>query len=282
MALWALTDNLAGAPKWLTPKFTFDGTDVTGGVFTIANHGIKNGDQITFANGSGTLGGINPATTWYAKVLSNNTFELYSNANLSSGKVTPSDTVGTGHSVQVTPSDIFFADSIEVQNANNIGRGFTTPGWYRYATRTTDNSEARTDIELLCAISAGGATGTFTGASDAEDTVLESGATLITIATQLADVTYDHGTSGNGNANFTIDVDCTDNGVVACQLQESTDGGTTFTNSGSAVNSSAGGSNVTLPVAIADTSKNGFKYRAVLTSALADTVTSAVKTLTVT
>jgi len=153
MALWALNDNLAGAPKWLTPKFTFDGTAVTGGVFTIANHGIANGDQITFANGTGTLGGIAVGTLWNAKVLTANTFELYSNADLATGKVTPSDTSGTGHSVQVTPSDVYFADATEVTIAANIARGFSVPGWYKYSTRTTASGTARTDIELLCAMS---------------------------------------------------------------------------------------------------------------------------------
>jgi len=175
MALWALNDSLAGAPKWLTPKFTFDGTAVTGGVFTIANHGINNGDQITFANGTGTLGGIAVGTLWNAKVLTGDTFELYSNADLSTGKVTPSDTVGTGHSVQVTPSDVYFADATECQVAANIARGFTVPGWYKYSTRTTGDSTARTDIELICAMSsqvvdAGSDAGIEVGSDD--DTVL--------------------------------------------------------------------------------------------------------------
>ena len=175
MALWGLTDALASAPKWLTPTFTFDGTAVSGGVFTIADHGINNGDQITFANGTGTLGGINPATLWHAKVLTSDTFELYSNADLSTGKVTPSDTVGTGHSVQVTPSDVYFADSTECQVEANRDRGFHVPGWYRYATRTTSDSVTRHDVELLCAVSVGGSavgdTGD-TGVDGTDDSVL--------------------------------------------------------------------------------------------------------------
>ena len=174
MALWGLTDALVDAPKWLTPKFTFDGADVTGGVFTIENHSIKNGDQITFANGTGTLGGIAVGTLWHAKVLTTSTFELYSNADLATGKVTPSDTVGTGHSVQVTPSDVYFADADEVQVANNIARGFTVPGWYKYSTRTTDDNTARTDIELLCAMSSQVVdAGSDAGVDGADDAVLE-------------------------------------------------------------------------------------------------------------
>jgi plastocyanin len=177
MALWGLTDALVDAPKWLTPKFTFDGTDVTGGVFTIANHGIKNGDQITFANGTGTLAGIAPGTLWHAKVLSANTFELYSNADLSTGKVTPSNSAGTGHTVQVTPSDVYFADVDEVQVQNNIERGFHVPGWYRYSAGTGARS-GRHDVELLCAFSAGGSAEADTGDTGIEvgsddDSVLE-------------------------------------------------------------------------------------------------------------
>lgn len=153
-------------------------------------------------------------------------------------------------------------------------------------TFTLKKDIGRNNVELLCAFSSSGATGTATQGTDGvdgdDDSVVASAATFIAITGQLADVSYNHGGSGNGNANFQITMTCTGSGVVACQLQESTDGGTTFANIGSAVNSSAGGSAVTLPVAITDTSKNGFKYRAVLTSALADTVTSAVKTLTVT
>jgi hypothetical protein len=177
MALWALNDSLAGAPKWLTPKFTFDGTAVTGGVFTIANHGIANGDQITFANGTGTLGGIAVGTLWHAKVLSTSTFELYSNADLATGKVTPTDTLGTGHSVQVTPSDVYFADADEVQVAANITRGFSVPGWYRYSTRTTGDSTARTDIELLCAVSSQNTAATEIGGVAIGDAGIEVGST---------------------------------------------------------------------------------------------------------
>ena len=177
MALWGLTDALVDAPKWLTPKFTFDGADVTGGVFTIENHSIKNGDQITFANGTGTLGGIAVGTLWHAKVLTTSTFELYSNADLSTGKVTPTDALGTGHTVQVTPSDVYFADVDEVQVAENIARGFHVPGWYRYSAGTR-LGVPRHDVELLCAFSAGGSevadtddTGIVVGSDD--DAVLE-------------------------------------------------------------------------------------------------------------
>ena len=177
MALWGLTDALASAPKWLTPTFTFDGTAVTGGVFTIPGHGIKNGDQITFANGTGTLGGIAVGTLWHAKVLTADTFELYSNADLSTGKVTPSDAVGTGHSVQVTPSDVYFADATECQVAANRARGFHVPGWYKYK-QETRGGVVRNDVELLCAMSAkvvdgGSDAGIEVGSND--DSVLADG-----------------------------------------------------------------------------------------------------------
>lgn len=55
MALWGLTDALASAPKWLTPTFTFDaaGVATAGDTDTIelANHGIKDLDQVTLVNG---------------------------------------------------------------------------------------------------------------------------------------------------------------------------------------------------------------------------------------
>ena len=165
MALWALTDNLAGAPKWLTPTFTFDAAGVvTAGnddTITLTNHGIKDLDQVTLVNGSG--GNLATAGVYVASVSATGVIKLYTGANLGVARTNAIDSgntgrvdltvQGTGHSLQVTPDDIYFADATEVQVAANITRGFTVPGWYRYVARTTGDSTARTDVELLCAVS---------------------------------------------------------------------------------------------------------------------------------
>jgi len=185
MALWGLTDALASAPKWLTPTFTFDAAGVvTAGdtdTIELASHGIKDLDQVTLVNGSG--GNLATAGIYVASV-SGNTIKLYGPSNnlatartnaIASGDGGRVDLTvqGTGHSLQVTPSDVYFADSTECQIEANRDRGFHVPGWYRYATRTTSDSVTRHDVELLCAVSVGGSavadTGD-TGVDGADDT----------------------------------------------------------------------------------------------------------------
>ena len=186
MALWGLTDALASAPKWLTPTFTFDAAGVvTAGdadTIELANHGIKDLDQVTLVNGSG--GNLATAGIYVASV-SANTIKLYGPSNnlatartnaIASGDTGRVDLTvqGTGHSLQVTPSDVYFADSTECQIAANRARGFHVPGWYRYSTGTR-GGVTRHDVELLCAVSVGGsAVGSTgdTGLDGADDTVL--------------------------------------------------------------------------------------------------------------
>jgi len=161
MALWALTDNLAGAPKWLTPSYTFDGTtDVTAGTtdsITIVNHGIPQGERVTSTNGTGSYvtDGL-----YFVRVIDNDTVVLYDTKAHADdlGATTGKEDLtaaGTGHSVQVTPEDIFFIDSTEAQVQDNRDIGFNVPGWYRYSTGTR-GGVARHDVELLCAVSTSG------------------------------------------------------------------------------------------------------------------------------
>ena len=168
MALWALTDNLAGAPKWLTPTFTFDAAGVvTAGdddTIELTDHGINDLDQVTLVNGSG--GNLATAGVYVASVSATGVIKLYTGANLGVARtnaINSGDTgrvdltvQGTGHSLQVTPADVFFIDSTEAQVTDNREIGFHVPGWYRYATRTTSDGATRHDVELLCAVSVGG------------------------------------------------------------------------------------------------------------------------------
>jgi hypothetical protein len=170
MALWALTDDLAGAPKWLTPTFTFVAGDVdaTAETITIAGHGIEDLSQVT-VTGAGITG------IKFVKVVGD-VIKVYATlANATANGATGLQNLSAaGGTIQVTPSDVYFADADEVQVANNITRGFTVPGWYRYSTRTTDDSTARTDIELLCAMSSQVVdAGSDAGVDGTDDSVLE-------------------------------------------------------------------------------------------------------------
>ena len=187
MALWALTDNLAGAPKWLTPSYTFDGTtDVTAGTtdsITIVNHSIPQGERVTSTNGTGTFvaNGL-----YFVRVIDNDTVVLYDTKahadalGATTGKVDLT-AAGTGHSVQVTPEDVFFIDNTEAQVEGNRDIGFSVPGWYTYSTRTTAGGDTRHDVELLCAVSVDGSVaGTvgddgLTGATADEDATVADG-----------------------------------------------------------------------------------------------------------
>ena len=181
MALWGLTDNLAGAPKWLTPITTVaPASFATSGAFgiTITGHSFIQGDRVTLTNSTGTaLAGTRVANgLYFVKVIDVNTISLHTNANLSDGTRLQPSSGGVGdHTLQLTPTNVFFADVDEVQVAGNIAKGFHVPGWYTYSEGTGSRS-GRKDVELLCAFSAGGADiatdAGLTGTSSEEDNTL--------------------------------------------------------------------------------------------------------------
>jgi len=158
MALWGLTDNLAGAPKWLTPTFTFVAGDVdaTAETITIAGHGIEDLSQVT-VTGAGITG------IKFVKVVGD-VIKVYATlANATANGATGLQNLSAaGGTIQVTPDDVYFADVDEVQVTANRAKGFHVPGWYRYSTETRD-SVTRHDVELLCAFSADGSAVADTG-----------------------------------------------------------------------------------------------------------------------
>ena len=170
MALWGLTDALASAPKWLTPTFTFATGDVdaTAETITIAGHGIEDLSQVT-VTGAGITG------IKFVKVVGDviKVYDTLPNAT-ANGATGLEDLSAAGGTIQVTPDDVYFADSTECQVAANRAKGFHVPGWYRYSTGTRD-SVTRHDVELLCAVSVGGSavgdTGD-TGVDGTDDSVL--------------------------------------------------------------------------------------------------------------
>ncbi len=158
MSLWGLTDTLASAPKWLTKTESFDGTAAfvaaaDTDTITIPAHGIADLDQVTLVNGAG--GNVATAGLYHASV-AGDVIKLYdsrANATTSGDTGRVDLTVqGTGHSIQVTPSDVYFIDATEVAVAANRAKGFQTPGWYQYSTYDTGDGVTRHKAELLVAL----------------------------------------------------------------------------------------------------------------------------------
>ena len=229
MALWGLTDNLEGAPKWLTKKDVFAGTAVATSTITVAQHSFVNGSKVTWTNDTGLTGTDVASGIKYVKVLTNNTIELYGNAALNANKLTADNTAGTNHSIQVTPDDVYYVDATEAALAGNRKKGLTTPGWYQFVQKnagefTTGGSLSTVAISnvngrLTCAantISIGDKI-TITGADggsnvlgdtyDAEDGV-DYLVSAINTGTEGRDVTEFTVTEADGTAvtNFVVTV----------------------------------------------------------------------------
>tara|TARA_B110000967_G_scaffold82116_1_gene84831 strand:- start:1108 stop:1995 length:888 start_codon:yes stop_codon:yes gene_type:complete len=154
MALWGLTDALASAPKWLAPKHTFAGTSAfvvaaNTDTITIPAHGIADLERLTLVNGAG--GNVATAGLYFASV-TGDVIKLYTtraNAILSGDTGRVDLTVqGTGHSIQVTPTDVFFVDATEAGIAANRAKGLRVPGWYKYKQRSifSDNEGSETTL----------------------------------------------------------------------------------------------------------------------------------------
>ena len=285
MALWALTDNLAGAPKWLTPTFKFDGTAafVVGGgtdTITIANHGINDLDQVVLVNGAG--GNVATAGVYFASV-AGNVIKLYdtkANANTSgAGGREDLTAQGTGHSLQVAPDNLFFIDATEAGLASNRTKGFHVPGWYKYS-EGEGGRAGRKDVELVVAVSSANvASGTIgdagmTGTSATEDAVASDRQISITsVAMPAVDIA--------SNADLVATIVATKSGVAGGTLTfqwQYKVGAGNYAN----VTVAAGGTAATLTVANTDGDEYaaGVKFRCVVSLAQAESVTSKVVTAT--
>ena len=278
MALWGLTDTLAGAPKWLTKTESFDGTAafVAAGdtdTITIPAHGIVDLDQVTLVNGAG--GNVATAGLYHASV-AGDVIKLY---DTRANAITSGDTgrinltvQGTGHSIQVTPSDVYLIDSTEATLKANQDKGLDSPGWYKYSTYNTSDAVARHNTEQLVAFGEGtvavtGDTGVDTTddavAFDRELTITSISAPAVDLASDVAIVaTVVAAQSGVAG------------GTITFQWQKSTDNGANFTN----ITADATYTNVTTAVltvtgsAVSD--KVGEQYRCVVSLELALTRTS--------
>ena len=277
MSLWGLTDNLAGAPKWLTPTTSVAPAGfATSSPFhvTIANHSFTSGDQVTLTNSSGTaLAGARVGNgIKYVKVINASEIQLFENADLSSDRCEPSGQGVGDHTLQVTPSDVYFIDSTEATLKANQDKGFDAPGWYQYSTYTDVSSSVRHKAELLCAFGDGNATAAGDAGVDATDDAVafDREITITSVSAPAVDIAND--------ANIVATVVATKSGAaggtITFQWQKSTDNGANFTN----ISADSTYTNVTtavLTVTGANVSdKAGEQYRCVCSLALAQTRTS--------
>jgi hypothetical protein len=303
MALWGTTDDLAGAPKWLTSveSFVAGNVDVantgdTPNSITIAGHGIANGTKVVLTatpNLGTTTNGV-----YFAKVVGDvitlhdtftapTTFSAAKDltaANAGTLQIIPTD-VDVAFAKSAAPkANVFFVDEAEAEATGNRNKGLRTPGWYKFETYAdaSQSNATRYKAELLCAIGENGHasqsdTGVDTTAT--EDDVIAGGNTAITITNNVQSITISDGVTDADAFNVTATV--TDSAQYTVQWQESTDGGVTFTNFGSPSALTNSGTQVNLAITADHTDgNNGYKYRAILSSASADDVTSAVGTLT--
>lgn len=244
MALWGNVDNLANAPKWLTPSFTFDGSgsnnkvSASADTITLENHGIQSGTKVFVTGASANQLGSSTDGVQFAEVVDPNTIKLYAAYNGSAFSTLRALTeAGTGHTLQVIPTavdagvatgtapavSVFFVDAGEA--VNNRDKGMKTPGWYKYVTYTDADSVVRKKAELLCAFgesdysAAVGDTG-VTGTASDEDGVVTGEQALITIGTNpITD-----GTDGTNSAKVNLAGD--ENIVLLTEATVSPAGGT--------------------------------------------------------
>jgi len=146
MALWGLTDNLAGAPKWLTPTVTFTGgaaaNVVEANKLVLAGHPFETGDSVTYTKGGTTVTNLVTGTIYFVRRIADkaNEIELYDTKARAEATGATTGRLGIGansgsaddHTLQLTPSDIYYVDGTEAGLAANRKKGFQTPGWYRY------------------------------------------------------------------------------------------------------------------------------------------------------
>lgn len=198
MALWGTVDTLAAAPVWETTTVNFDSTSTSvvvaaSNTLVLSEHGLATGDAVTYSDGGGTaVAGLTDATVYYVNHVDANTIKLYNNStNAIAGGATGLTAitgvgVGTAHSVQRTPSDIYFVDTTEAGIAANRAKGLQTPGWVEYNTKTVPATVATFDATQASVVDvatdvislAGGSESSF--ATGEEVTYGDGGGTAIT------------------------------------------------------------------------------------------------------
>ena len=184
MALWGTVDTLAAAPVWETTTVNFDSTSTSvvvaaSNTIVLSEHGLATGDAVTYSDGGGTaVAGLTDATVYYVNHVDANTIKLYdTSANAIAGGATglagiTGVGVGTAHSVQRTPSDVYFVDTTEAGIAANRAKGLQTPGWNTYSTYTDGTGATRHKVEPIVPMKVAAGTAGDVGVDGADDAVV--------------------------------------------------------------------------------------------------------------
>jgi len=159
MSLWGLTDTLAGAPKWLTPSATFTGGAAANAVenakLVIGDHPFETGDPVTYTKGGSTVvTNLVDGTIYFVRRIATKSgeIELYDtkvqaeNTAATTGRrpITADTGSVATHTLQKTPSDVYFVDAVEAANAANRKKGFQSAGWYKFVQKNAGEFSATT------------------------------------------------------------------------------------------------------------------------------------------
>lgn len=170
------------------------------------------------------------------------------------------------HGAAYNDGTIFFVDREESQQAENRAKGLVSPGWWLYRTYTDSGSATRHKAELLIAMDIPVAT---SGDASDDATVIDR---TITISVQPADATVAEGET----ATFSVTAAASPTAALTYQWQKQESGAGAWANIVGATSASYTTGNT---VAADDDTD---KYRVVVSSSGATSVTSSAATLTVT
>jgi hypothetical protein len=153
MALWGKTDALVSAPKYIAPTRAVDMTaadEVAANVITHHGHGFITADPVTYTSAAAATN-LASGTIYYAIRLTADTFSLATSA-VNAAVPTPIVLTNDGAAAdtfQKTPSNLYFVDYEESQQAENQARGLIGPGWWLYETYTDAHGVVRHKTEQL-------------------------------------------------------------------------------------------------------------------------------------
>lgn len=274
MALWGNLDALVAAPKYLAPTRVIDGTDVAvvlvGSDTIVSNdHGFVTGDPVTYTS-TGAIGGLASGTVYYVIRVDDDQFQLAANAvDAAAGTEITISGVGTAtdDTIQKTPSNLYFVDFEESQQAENIARGLNGPGWWLYDSYTDAHGETRHKAECIVpmvrlAADAG---------DQSDDAVVVDRTITIDAQPVAASVT------SPDPATFTVAASVDPASALTFQWQVSTDGGNIWASS-----TSGGNTTSTLTVSFGEADYlDANQFRVIVSSSGATDVTSDAVLLTI-
>jgi len=166
-------------------------------------------------------------------------------------------------SSSITPT-VVFVDETEAALNENRTRGIDGPGWWSYFTYTDADGSTRHKAEKLVALSN---PDTNANETQTDDTIAADVASAVTITVQPA-----ASTSSSGAGTFTLTTTTTGTpGTLTFVWQRQTTTGTTWRNITASLDSGITYADFTTNTlaysGLAGTTKNGYKYRVLVTSA---------------